>query len=119
LGEENDLSGAPFAQTKEWHLSHDYAAFLDQARQINAIQGCRAYVLNGQTNTKTLRDQVKDCASTHILTSPEIALGTHLLEILRHKAFWGRLVLGAIDELHIVEQWGESLCKQYSQLKIL
>jgi hypothetical protein len=41
------------------------------------------------------------------------------LQILHHKAFRDRLVLVTIDDLHIVEQWGENFRKQYSQLQVL
>lgn len=53
-----------------------------------------------------------------VLVSPEIALSDPFLEILQDQRFQKRLVLVAIDELHIVDQWG-TFRKPYSQLAIL
>ena len=91
----------------------------DQARQINAIDGCSACVLNGTTNSEQLRQKIKHGEYTHVLTSPEIALHKDFLLILHHETFLNRLTLVAIDELHIVQQWGESFRRDYSQLALL
>jgi superfamily II DNA helicase RecQ len=54
-----------------------------------------------------------------VLTSPEIALHKNFLSILHHKPFLDRLVLIAIDELHIVDHSGKSFRQDYSYLKVL
>ena len=50
--------------------------------------------------------------------SPEIALSDPFHEILRDQYFQKKLVLVAVDELHIVDQWG-TFRKPYSQLAVL
>lgn len=91
----------------------------DQARGINAIQGCAACVLNAATNSESLRQKIKNGEYTHVLTSPEIALHKNFLPILHHEPFLNRLALVGIDELHVVQQWGESFRPNYSQLQVL
>ena len=50
---------------------------------------------------------------------PEIALSDKFSELLRHREFHQRLVLVAIDELHVVQQWGGDWRKQYSRIGVL
>jgi len=91
----------------------------DQAKHINAVDGCTACVLNAETNEKYLRQKIKSGEYTHVLTSPEIALSPSFLKVLHHKPFIDRLVLVAFDELHVAEQWGKKFRQEYSRLKVL
>lgn len=89
----------------------------DQADRINQIEGCRACVLNGSTNSKQLRDEIKDGKYTHVLTSPEIATSGDFTDILMDSTFQDRLALIAVDEAHVIEHW--TFRKTYGQLGTL
>lgn len=50
---------------------------------------------------------------------PETALSDKFAEILEHKEFQRRLVLVAIDEVHLVQKWEENWREHYSQIEVL
>ena len=50
---------------------------------------------------------------------PETALSDKFAELLERKEFQQRLVLVAIDEVHVVQQWGEKWREHYSQIEVL
>ncbi|KAI9780356.1 MAG: hypothetical protein M1839_006779 [Geoglossum umbratile] len=91
----------------------------DQAQSIDKLPCYRSYVLNGETNSPALRQRIRNGEFNHVLTSPEIALGKKLLPVLQDSKFQDRLVLVAIDELHVVDQWGTVWQEEYSQLREL
>jgi len=62
---------------------------------------------------------IKNGCYTHILTSPEIALGEVFRNLLGHTVFYNRLALIAIDEFHIVQEWGTTFRKRYAELQLL
>ena len=55
-----------------------------------------------------------------MLLSPEIALSDNFkAKVLQDQAFQQRLVLVAIDEAHVVSEWGQHWRKSYSQVGLL
>jgi superfamily II DNA helicase RecQ len=54
-----------------------------------------------------------------VLLSPEIALSTAFRVVLIDPSFQEKLSLVAIDEAHVVSEWGQSFRVQYSQLSLL
>lgn len=81
-----------------------------EADQIHTIRKLKAKVnpciLNGETMTKQLLDEIKQGKYTHILTSPELALSNKSFrEVLQTSIFRDRLILIAIDEAHLAHDW--------------
>ena len=97
-------------------------------------------MLNGQSNSDTLLREIRIGKYTHgrnprsifnhlnitaeqmdtVLLSPEIALSERFkTEVLYDQAFQDHLVLVAIDELHVVSEWGLRWRTSYSQLALL
>ena len=56
-----------------------------QVRRINGIEGCNACVVNRNTNTQQLRDQIKACHYTLVLVSAEIILKKSFRKILHNR----------------------------------
>ncbi|KAH6982374.1 P-loop containing nucleoside triphosphate hydrolase protein, partial [Ilyonectria destructans] len=83
---------------------------------ISRIPGCKPCILNASTNSKALLDGIKRGDYTHVLVGPEIVLSARFKAVLNDPAFRSKLVLVAIDEAHVVWEWGESFRKHYSQL---
>ena len=50
---------------------------------------------------------------------PETALSDKFAELLECEEFQQRLVLVAIDEVHLVQQWGEKWREHYSRIEVL
>lgn len=80
--------------------------------QMNAIQTLNAEVNPCILNAETMSDddellnRVKLDIHTHVLTSPELALSNaSVREAFQTPAFRDRLVLIAIDEVHLVKDW--------------
>ena len=81
-------------------------------------------VLNGETKTPALLKAIRRGEYTHILTSPEMALGfgpnqtikNDFRAVLSSADFQDRLSLLAIDEAHIIEAWGHEFRKAYSRI---
>ncbi|KAJ6041554.1 P-loop containing nucleoside triphosphate hydrolase protein [Penicillium canescens] len=91
----------------------------DQAASIKKISGCVPCILNSKSNNAHVRQRIMNGEFTHILLGPEIALSDKFAELLRHREFHQRLVLVAIDELHVVQQWGGDWRKHYSRIGVL
>ena len=73
-------------------------------------------ILNGESMTKELLNEIQSGVYTHVLTSPEIAISNKEFRlVLQHPNVQQRLVLVAIDEVHLVEDWG-SWRKDYYKL---
>lgn len=64
-------------------------------------------------------DGIKRGDYTHVLVGPEIVLSARFKAILNDPTFRSKLVLVAIDEAHVVWEWGGSFRKHYSQLVVL
>ncbi|KAH6974080.1 P-loop containing nucleoside triphosphate hydrolase protein, partial [Ilyonectria destructans] len=91
-----------------------------QAKSIARIPNCRPCVLNGQSNKAALLNEIRIGKYTHVLLSPEIALSERFkTEVLYDQAFQDHLVLVAIDELHVVSEWGLRWRSSYSGLALL
>lgn len=61
-------------------------------------------ILNGKTMTKELLNEIQSGVYTHVLTAPEIAISNkEFRRDLQHPNVQQRLVLVAIDEVHLVE----------------
>ena len=97
-------------------------------------------MLNGRTNSSALLTEIRNGAYTHgklhhihrskaiyydrlissVLLSPEIALSEKFKKkVLQDQAFQQHLVLVAIDEVHVVSEWGQHWRGSYSQLALL
>ena len=80
--------------------------------QANAIKKMHAEVSPCILNAKTIEDDAKLLSRiklgihTHVLTSPELALSNESVrEVFQTLGFRDCLVLIAIDEIHLVEDW--------------
>ena len=93
----------------------------DQEAHINSLPGAKAFVLNRE-NSK-INSNFTDIAEgkyTHILVSPEILTGDRFREMVwMEESFLDRLSLIAIDEMHVIEQWGGGFRIAYGSLHSL
>ena len=77
----------------------------EQAKYITCIGG-RPCFLNADTiSTKVLAD-IQNGKYTHILISPELAIGDKFHAMAINPVFKEQLSLVIIDEAHLVSQWG-------------
>jgi superfamily II DNA helicase RecQ len=102
------------------------------------MPGCKPCVLNHQSNKNALLEKIKTGEYSHgielqsivahcisqltrlVLLSPEIALSEKFkTKVLYDQAFRDHLVLVAVDEIHVVSQWGQHWRKPYSRLSLL
>ena len=88
----------------------------DQKSAIKKMQAnSNPCILNGELMTKELLNEIQSGVYTHVLTSPEIAMFNEFRLVLQHPNVQQQLVLVAIDEVHLVEDWG-SWRKDYYKL---
>lgn len=79
----------------------------EQSQMINKLLKDKAIVQNGKNNLAHVQRDIACNGYTHIFTSPEIALSKNFKKnVLDEPLFSDRLCLLAIDEIHLVEQWG-------------
>ena len=90
----------------------------EQSHLIDRIPGGKALVLNGENNHKYIFQQAARGGYTQVFTSPEIALSKKFKKsILDDPKFTDRLRLLAIDEIDLVDQWGQAFRPLYAEIE--
>lgn len=90
----------------------------EQSEMINQLPNGKALVLNGENNHKHIHKQAATGGYTHIFTSPEIALSKKFKKnVFDNAEFTDRLCLLAVDEIHLVDQWGKAFCPLYAEIE--
>jgi superfamily II DNA helicase RecQ len=91
---------------------------IEQAEYITSLGG-RPCFLNTDTITAELLGEVKAGKYTHILLSPELAIGDRFRSVAVHPQFRERLGLVAVDEAHLVAHWGRTFRTEYARMNQL
>ena len=90
----------------------------EQNSLINRIASGKAIALTGENNQKAVQQSITRQNYTHVFTSPEIALWKKFkANVLDDPRFSSRLSLLAIDEIHLVEEWGKSFRPLYAEIE--
>ncbi len=90
----------------------------EQNSLINRIASGNAIVLTGENNQKAVQQSIACQNYTHVFLSPEIALSKkYKVNVLDDPCFSSRLLLLAIDEIHLVEEWGKSFRPLYAEIE--
>jgi superfamily II DNA helicase RecQ len=87
----------------------------EQAEYITGIGG-RPCILNAETFNKGILVDIRDGKYTHILLSPELAVGDKFHDTATYPMLKERLGLVVVDEAHLVSQWGEEFRKEYARV---
>lgn len=91
---------------------------LEQEEYIRRIGGKPCF-LNSETINEKLLTQIQKGHFTHILISPELAIGDKFRTTACNPSFKSKLALVVVDEAHLVSQWGRQFRTAYSQLNQL
>lgn len=90
----------------------------EQNAIINQIPNGKAIALTGENNQPSTQRKIASGNYTHLFTGPKIALSKKFKKNLLDNAhFSKRLCLLAIDEIHLVEQWGKSFRPLYAEIE--
>lgn len=90
----------------------------EQKAMINCIPSKKAIALTEKNNHKPVQLDIATQSYTHIFTSPEIRLSKKFKKnVLDNPIFANRLSLLAIDEIHLVEEWGKSFRPLYAKIE--
>lgn len=90
----------------------------EQDSMINRISSGKAIALTGENNQKAVQQSIGSLDYTHVFTSPEIALSKKFkTNVLDNPCFARQLCLLAIDEIHLVEEWGKSFRPLYTEIE--
>jgi superfamily II DNA helicase RecQ len=91
----------------------------EQYEKIAKFQGARPCLVKEDTATPELFEELKAGKYTHVLMGPEQALSQAFRKVIGDPRFQKRLVMVAIDETHLISQWGDGFRKDYSKLAAL
>ena len=90
----------------------------EQSEMINRIPQGKGIVLNGENNNKQVLDDIVKGGYTHVFTSPEIALSKRFKNsVLDQTSFTDPLALLAVDEIHLIEEWGNNFRPIYAEIE--
>lgn len=90
----------------------------EQNFMINHIASGKTIVFTGKNNHKGIQQAIIHQQYTHVFTSPEIALSKKFkANILDEFWFSSRLLLLAIDEIYLIEEWGKSFRPLYAEIE--
>jgi superfamily II DNA helicase RecQ len=87
----------------------------EQAEYITRIGG-RPCILNSDTLNKGILVDIQHGKYTHILLSPELAVGDKFHDTATYPELKERLGLVVVDEAHLVSQWGGEFRKEYARV---
>ena len=90
----------------------------EQAAYISRIGGKPCFLNRDTINDKLLKEVESGCF-THVLLSPEIAVGDDFQQIAATPEFKSRVSMVVVDEAHLVKQWGTKFRPAYAQLNVL
>lgn len=90
----------------------------DQVEYITHIGG-KPCLLNTDTLNSKLLSQIRKAEFTHILLSPELAIGEKFRPVVIDPVVNDQLSLVVIDEAHLVSQWGRAFRTDYARLSQL
>ena len=100
----------------------------DQLESIRRLNNggipAKPCVVNGKTKTPALLEAIRRGEYTHIMTSPELALGAgskntatdSFRAVLCSQELQARVGFLAVDEAHIVEAWGHEFREAYGRI---
>jgi superfamily II DNA helicase RecQ len=91
---------------------------IEQTEYIRNLGG-RPCFLNADTISAELLEEVKAAKYTHLLLSPELAIGNKFRAVACHPQFRERLRLVAVDEAHLVAHWGRAFRTEYARMQQL
>ncbi|CAI7650506.1 unnamed protein product [Penicillium palitans] len=91
---------------------------IEQTEYIRNLGG-RPCFLNAETTSAELLEEVKEAKYTHVLLSPELAIGDKIRAVACHPQFRERLRLVAVDEAHLVAHWGRAFRTDYARMRQL
>ena len=87
----------------------------EQAEYITRIGGKPCF-LNADTISEKVLVDVRNGKYTHVLVSPELAIGDKFHATAIDPVFKERLGLVVVDEAHLVSQWGRDFRTDYARL---
>lgn len=90
----------------------------EQCEFIQQIGGMPCF-LNRETIGPKLLNEVKQGHFTHVLISPELAIGDDFRPIASSPSFKQQVSLVVVDEAHLVYHWGRAFRTAYSRLNLL
>lgn len=90
----------------------------EQSEKINGLLGRESIILNEENNTNSVLAEIANGGYSHVFTSLEIALSKKFKRgILNHSSFTDWLSLLAVDEIHLIEEWGKNFRPMYAEIK--
>jgi len=87
----------------------------EQTEYITCIGG-RPCLLNAKTISTKILEDIQHEKYTHILISPELAIGDKFRKTATNPMFKERLGLVVVDEAHLVENWGREFRTAYARV---
>lgn len=88
---------------------------IEQTAYIRAIGG-RPCFISSETINPCILNEISEGRYTHVLLSPELAIGDKFRPVALSPAFQDRLCLVVVDEAHLVHIWGERFRTAYARL---
>ncbi|EIW81865.1 P-loop containing nucleoside triphosphate hydrolase protein [Coniophora puteana RWD-64-598 SS2] len=89
----------------------------DQARRFKEM-GLSATVVNGDTYTAKLHQELENLEHQFIFTSPEMAFSPSLFNsLLTTRTFQENLAGAIVDEAHCIPDWGSTFRPAYGQVE--
>jgi Helicase conserved C-terminal domain/DEAD/DEAH box helicase len=88
----------------------------EQQHDIQKLHGSNPCLLNAKSKEPDLLPRIITGEFTHVLLGPEQASTEGFREALKDPRLQARIGLVAIDECHLVKQWGEGFRETYSIL---
>lgn len=91
----------------------------EQLSKIKNLPATRPCLITSDTISKELLSEVQEGKYTHILIGPELAISPAFSKVCTTPEFQKRVTLVAVDEAHLVQQWGSEFRPAYAQLSLL
>lgn len=89
----------------------------EQEQNISALKGAVPIHVHASNISAVLLEDIRTGRYTHVLISPELIMSERVRRVLVDPLFRSHVALVAIDEVHLVSDWGLTFRKAYTKLR--
>src|SRR5436305_2274109 len=91
----------------------------EQLSKISSLPAAKPCLITSDVISEKLLSEVQEGKYTHVLIGPELAISPAFSRVCTTPVFQQKVAFVAVDEAHLVQQWGSEFRPTYAHLSLL